>query len=348
MKKVILAAVMFCFLLPAGAHAYLVPTKRTDVWAELKQINLQALQGEFMKFATNIQGLQALQDLKKLTKFADDLQKMMDGFGNFNFDFQSILSGLSEDLLSGMSVDSGKMPKEIMNLFKGGVHKTANLKIADEIKKQMEQQASKIRGGSAGGSTGAALGSVSAGSQADGKEIAAKTVEDLGKYYPASVPGAQETIVNQIYGGTTTVTDAKTAAFAASEVVRTKALEKSMQLMAPYVKGEDGKSQHDKKIEELRKAEEEISKKVEEDAKASGNELEVLRSIASMTSGLVSRQANTNQILILQMEQEKDQIEQLNHIGTMLAEIYSHSIRTNIDQSVERLRDSGGKIRTRQ
>ena len=83
-------------------------------------------------------------------------------------------------------------------------------------------------------------------------------------------------------------------------------------------------------MEEIQKKEEEINKKLEEDVKASGNELEVLRNIASMTSAIVQHQSVVTALLA----------------GDFAAA--RASIREHLDDSrerlIHRLNECGGQI----
>ena len=343
MKRFICAVFLVC-LFSASAFAFVVPVKRTDSWAELKQINLQALQGEFMKFATSIQGLQSMAQLKDISNLVNKLKSMIDQFSDFSFDLEGVLGELSQELLGSMSFDSAKVSSNTKQAFRKKIFKTGSIEFAKDVEKQMKEQADKIRSNNAG-SVSSAIGGLSEDSQKYSKERIALAVEELGKTYPASVPNVQESVSHEVYVSGSNSLERATGAQAFAETVRSKAIDKSLGLMAPYLKDKDGKSAYDKKMEEIQKSEDEINKKLEEDVKKSGNELEVLRNIASMTSALVQRQANTNQILAVQVEQAKDEAEMLGHLSVMLAEIYGKSVgdtvrsrATDIDLSAQQIK----------
>jgi hypothetical protein len=346
MIKKFTAAVCLSVFLSTSAFAFVVPVKRTDSWAELKQINLQALQGEFMKFATSIQGLQSMNQLKDIVGMVNQLKGLIDQFSNFSFDLEGLLGNLSQALLGDMSFDGSKLSSATKQAFGKKIFKTGSIELAKDIEKQMKEQADKIRSGSAGG-VSSAIGGLSSDSQEFAKERMAKAVEELGKTYPASVPNAQATAAQEIYVASSSPADRYTGANAFAETARTKAQEKSLALMAPYLKDKEGKSAYSKKMEEIQKKEEEINKKLEEDVKASGNELEVLRNIASMTSAIVQRQASTNQILSIQVEQAKDQAEMLSHLSVMLAEVYGKSVGETVRQRAADIDQSAQQIRTK-
>lgn len=341
------AVVLFAVLyFSASAFAFVVPVKRTDSWAELKQINLQALQGEFTKFATSIQGLKAVNQLKDIVGMVNQIKGMIDQFSNFSFDLGGVLGELGGALMGDMSFDGSKLSSATKSAFGKKIFKTGSIELAKDVEKQMSEQADKVRSGSAGG-VSSAIGGLDSGSQKYAKERVAMAVEELGKTYPASVPGAQETAIQEIYVSSTSATDRYTGAAAFAEVVRTKAQEKSLELMAPYMRDEDGKSAYSEKMEKIQEREEEINKSLEEDVKSSGNELEVLRNIASMTSAIVQRQANTNQILAIQVEQAKDQAELLAHVSVMLAEVYGKSVGETVRQRATDISQSAQQIRTK-
>lgn len=343
--KRIFAVVMLSgalFIVPASAS---VPVFRTDNFMEQIQISIQNIMQEITKYMSSLQGLQSLDGLKNLTGMADQFKKMFSGLTGFNLDFQKLLGGLFKDLNANISISGADMPPEVKKLFSEAKYREGAEKIVEAIIEKTGGEAKAIRSGKPGKNLKDALGGIDAGSKKSASEGAAKALEDLGKYTPFSVPGAKETSLQQVYGATASPMERATAAYAVAEKARSQSIEKSMNLMAPYIEDDSGKSAMDKAIEKLREEGKKVDEKLEKDAQNSGNELEVLRSIASMTAGMVQRQAITNEILLLNLEQGKDRIKMLSHVAILTTELYGASVEKTVSDGMDRISSTASPLR---
>lgn len=343
MKRYVCALVMSC-VLATSASAFVVPVKRTDSWCEIKQIAQQALQGEFTKFASSIQGLGALQNLRSLVSQFEDLKKMFDQFQNFSFDFDKVLDGLMKDMQNQV-FESKSVSSATAKSFSEKAFRKASGEMAEDVKKQIGGMISGI--GRGAGNAGGLLGGLTGDSKSHSTAASKKVMEEMAEHYFASYPGVQEEAFRRIYQSSTSPAESGIGARAFGEEVRARASARGTKLRAPYIKDDSGKNEYDKKTEKVMEEEKKVSERLQKDISNSGNELEVLRNIASMTAALVERQGNTNVLLAIQIEQANDRAEMLSHTAAMLAELYGKSVESGIRRQVDDLAEETRSVRYR-